>query len=110
VAALLSQVTAKYPFLTPAQALRMVRAYGTQTDAVLGGAKDKAALGEEFGAGLTAVEVAWLMEHRWARTADDVLWRRTKLGLRLNADQAARLAAWMAERRSDLAERSQAAE
>ncbi|MDV9039905.1 glycerol-3-phosphate dehydrogenase, partial [Stenotrophomonas sp. RAC2] len=48
-------------------------------------------LGEDFGGGLHAHEVAFLHRHEWARTAEDVLWRRSKLGLRLDAAQVARL-------------------
>jgi glycerol-3-phosphate dehydrogenase len=89
-----------YPFLTDHWALRLVRAYGTQATALLGDAKDAAALGPDFGATLTGAEVAWLMDREWARTADDVLWRRSKLGLRVPAEGAERLEAWMAERRA----------
>ena len=53
-------------------------------------------LGEAFGAGLTEAEVRYLISQEWAREADDVLWRRSKLGLRLNKVEAARLAAFMA--------------
>ena len=63
-------------------------------------AADPSALGEHFGAGLHAREVAWLMDHEWARTAEDVLWRRTKLGLRIDAAGVRRLDAWMQARRS----------
>ncbi|PSD26533.1 glycerol-3-phosphate dehydrogenase, partial [Stenotrophomonas maltophilia] len=52
-------------------------------------------LGEAFGGGLHAREVAFLREQEWARTAEDVLWRRSKLGLRLDAAQVTRLQAWM---------------
>ncbi|MBT5677957.1 MAG: glycerol-3-phosphate dehydrogenase, partial [Marinovum sp.] len=50
-----------------------------------------------FGATLTEREVAWLMRHEYARTADDVVWRRSKLGLRLSDDQIATLETWMAD-------------
>ena len=56
-------------------------------------------LGRDFGAGLTEREVTWLIDREWAMTAEDVLWRRSKLGLRLGADAAAALESWMAERR-----------
>lgn len=52
-------------------------------------------LGEDFGGGLHAREVAFLRDHEWAWDAEDVLWRRSKLGLRLDAAQVARLQAWM---------------
>ena len=63
---------------------------------MLDGARAAEDLGERFGWDLTEREVRWLMEREWARTAEDVLWRRTKLGLRLTPAEAARLAAWMA--------------
>ncbi len=94
---------AAYPFLDDHWALRLVRAYGTEAAEVLGEAKTAADLGEDFGATLTAAEVAWQMDREWAREAADVLWRRTKLGLRLDEAQVARLGAWMAERRAGAA-------
>ncbi|KIT18027.1 glycerol-3-phosphate dehydrogenase [Jannaschia aquimarina] len=97
---------AAYPFLTDHWAIRLVRAYGTQAPEVLGAAKTAADLGEDFGATLTAAEVAWQMDEEWARKAEDVAWRRTKLGLRLDEAQMSRLDAWMADRRAS----SQAAE
>ncbi|WP_371155212.1 glycerol-3-phosphate dehydrogenase [Jannaschia sp. 2305UL9-9] len=91
---------ARYPFLTEHWALRLVRAYGTEASAILGDASDAACLGTDFGATLTGAEVAWLMDREWARTAEDVLWRRSKLGLRFDAEQVAALDAWMADRRA----------
>ncbi|MDJ0992582.1 MAG: glycerol-3-phosphate dehydrogenase [Dinoroseobacter sp.] len=98
VRALCESLKKKQPFLTDAWALRLVRAYGTEASAILGGAQDKADLGEDFGATLTAREVAWLMDKEYARCADDVVWRRSKLGLRLTEAQIARLDAWMQDR------------
>ena len=65
---------------------------------MLGEAKDSADLGEDFGATLTARELEWLMDNEYARSAEDVVWRRNKLGLRLSADQIARIDQWMSER------------
>jgi len=62
---------------------------------VLGEARDLAALGERFGDELTAAEVRYLMRQEFAETADDVLWRRSKLGLRVGAEDAARLSKFM---------------
>jgi glycerol-3-phosphate dehydrogenase len=87
-----------HPFLTPAWALRLVHAYGTEAREVLGDAKDAEDLGRDFGATLTAAEVDWQMDREYARTADDVLWRRTKLGLRVK--DPAPLEAYMAARRT----------
>ena len=100
-AALAQGLCADYPFLTEAWARRLVRAYGTEARQILGRAETAADLGQEFGATLTEAEVRWLMTHEYARTAEDVLWRRSKLGLRLSADQAAALDAWMEVARRD---------
>jgi glycerol-3-phosphate dehydrogenase len=95
VGSLVAELHAAYPFLTERWALRLVRAYGTEAHDVLGGAKAASDLGEDFGATLTEAEVRWLMTREYAWTADDVLWRRSKLGLRLDAGQAERLDRWM---------------
>jgi len=86
---------AAYPFLTDRWALRLIRAFGTEARDVLGSAKTAADLGEDFGATLTAAEVRYLMAHEYARTAEDILWRRSKLGLRLSDDQVQALGAFM---------------
>ncbi len=95
---LIKELLAQYPFLSPFWAQRLVRAYGTDAHIILGSAKGTADLGEDFGATLTAAELAWLMDKEYARTAEDVVWRRNKLGLRLNTDQIARIDAWMSDR------------
>jgi glycerol-3-phosphate dehydrogenase len=84
------------PFLSEAHAWRLVRAYGTRVDRVLGPARSLGELGPCLGADLTGVEVRYLMEREWAQTEDDVLWRRTKLGLRFSPDERGRLAKFMA--------------
>lgn len=88
-----------YAFLDEAWARRLVRAYGTLAGKMLNGAAALADMGEDFGGSLTAREVAWLMDEEWAVAADDVLWRRSKLGLRLSPAQRDRLEAWMHARR-----------
>ena len=95
VVALTRDLAARYPFLTPYWAARLIRAYGTEAAAVLGAAREASDLGEDFGATLTAAELRWLMRHEFARAADDVVWRRTKLGLRLTAAEVARVQAFM---------------
>ncbi|MFN4058648.1 MAG: glycerol-3-phosphate dehydrogenase [Roseinatronobacter sp.] len=84
-----------FPFLTDYWARRMVRAYGTEARGILGQARNAADLGHEFGATLTEAEVCWLMTHEYARRASDVLWRRSKLGLRVTEEQVAALDLWM---------------
>ncbi len=85
-----------YPFLTDFHARRLIRAYGTEARQVLGTAKSAADLGRDFGATITEAELRWLKTREYARTAEDVIWRRSKLGLRLTAEQVAEIDAWMA--------------
>ena len=92
---LVAQLQKDHPFLTDRWALRLVRAYGSEAKALMAGATSVADLGEEFGATLTEREVVWLMEKEYARRAEDVVWRRSKLGLRMNAEQIAYLDQWM---------------
>ena len=94
-AALAAELRAAHPFLDADDALRIVRAYGTLARVWLGQAKSREELGRDFGAGLSQAEVDYLVEREWARTADDVLWRRSKLGLRLNDLQVAALADYL---------------
>ena len=84
-----------YPFLTPRWARRLIRAYGTDAAAILGDATTAADLGRDFGATLTEAEVRWLMAREFARRAEDVVWRRSKLGLRLTEAEIAALDDWM---------------
>lgn len=95
VAGLIAKLMSDHSFLGDAWARRLVRAYGTLAWDVLDGAQDEAALGRAFGATLTEREVVWLMQHEFARCAEDVIWRRNKLGLRMSADEIAALDAWM---------------
>ncbi|MEM6744615.1 MAG: glycerol-3-phosphate dehydrogenase [Pseudomonadota bacterium] len=98
--ALAADLRARWPFLTVDWAARLVRHYGAHAERILEGAQEEADLGRSFGADLTEAEVAWLMDREWARTAEDVAWRRTKQGLRLDAEQMRALDAWMTERRA----------
>ena len=89
-------LAAAYPFLDDQTCRRLVRSYGTRAPEVLGEARLWVDLGEDFGAGLTAREVRYLQAAEWAQTADDILWRRSKLGLRFDGAARARLGAWLA--------------
>jgi glycerol-3-phosphate dehydrogenase len=89
---------AAHPFLDASWATRLIRHYGTEAQAILAGARSPADLGRDFGGTLTEAEVRWLMTREFARAAEDVVWRRTKLGLRMTADQIAALDAWMKAR------------
>ena len=84
-----------YPFLLPAHVSRLVRTYGTRVRLILGNATAMQDLGRHFGATLTETEVRYLATNEWAVTAEDVLWRRTKLGLRVTAAEASALDSWM---------------
>ena len=82
------------PELDERTVVRLVRAYGTQAARVVKGSEGQG-LGHDFGNGLYEAELRWLIEQEWARTAEDVLWRRSKLGLRFTREQADALADWM---------------
>jgi glycerol-3-phosphate dehydrogenase len=77
----------QYPWLNHGDARRLTRAYGLRAVEILGEAGSRDALGRDFGAGVSAREVDYLMRVEWAENADDVVWRRSKLGLRLSPDQ-----------------------
>jgi glycerol-3-phosphate dehydrogenase len=77
------ELRVRYPWLEERWASRLARAYGTDTHDILEGAAGLADLGEHFGEGFTGRELGWLVEREWARTTEDVLWRRSKLGLHL---------------------------
>ncbi|HYD14973.1 MAG TPA: glycerol-3-phosphate dehydrogenase [Hyphomicrobium sp.] len=83
-AAYCSDLARRHPNMAQSTLLRLAGLYGTRADRVLGDARTEADLGEVIGGGLTAREVRYLCDHEWARTAEDVLWRRTKAGLHLS--------------------------
>jgi len=89
-----AQARARWPFLGDARAERMAHAYGCCLADMLRGVTD---LGEDLGAGLTATEIRWMRDQEWARTAEDVLWRRSKLGLHAGPELAARVEAILKE-------------
>ena len=91
----LMQFRQRCPWLPAVTAKRYAHAYGTRVDMLLEGIHDVTGLGELFGADLYEVEVRYLIAHEWALTAEDIIWRRSKLGLRLNAAEVARLTAWL---------------
>ena len=85
----------RWKFLTGDQALRLVSAYGSRLHLLLGDAREKSDLGLSFGPELTEAEVRYLMTKEWARFPDDILWRRTKLGLTIAQEDRERLAVFM---------------
>lgn len=92
---LVDELQARYPFLAFGHARRLARAYGTRAYTWLGDAKSQADLGRVFGHDLTEAEVAYLMAEEWACSAEDVLWRRSKLGLRMQAEETEALSSYM---------------
>jgi len=94
---LITDLITAYPFLTKPWAKRLIRAYGTDAQAVLGKAEKASDLGRDFGATLSEAEVQYLREREFATTAQDILWRRTKLGLRFDAVQTAALETYLTE-------------
>jgi glycerol-3-phosphate dehydrogenase len=84
----------RFAFLPPATVRRLARAYGTRIDRVLEGAQGTNDLGRNFGADLYEREVQYLKDQEWARAAEDVLWRRSKLGLQMPRDAAQQLTSW----------------
>jgi glycerol-3-phosphate dehydrogenase len=91
---LLGEAQLRWPFLPDAMRVRLLSAYGTRIERVLGDARSLADLGQHFGADLYEAELRHLRRDEWAMCADDVLWRRSKLGLRLNGEERARVDAW----------------
>jgi len=94
--ALAAELRRDYPFLEGPLSRRLVRQYGTRARAMLDEARCMAELGRDFGAGLTEREVVWQMREEWAREPEDILWRRSKLGLRLDPAGRAALKRFMA--------------
>jgi glycerol-3-phosphate dehydrogenase len=97
VAVLTRELKMRYPFLSDYHAGRLIRAYGTEAVDVLGTATTAADLGRDFGGTLSEAEVNWLMTREYAHEAADVVWRRTKLGLRMTKDEIAALDAFMGQ-------------
>jgi glycerol-3-phosphate dehydrogenase len=94
---LIARTRRQWPFLTEDHARRLVSAYGTRVQDVLSTAAGLDDLGIRLGADLTAAEVRYLTRKEWARTADDVLWRRSKLGLRFSAAERTALKRFLAQ-------------
>jgi glycerol-3-phosphate dehydrogenase len=95
-----AELVADHGYLSETHAARLTRHYGTEARDLLAGCRSVADLGDFFGADLYEREVVRLMDEEWAICADDVVWRRTKLGLRLDATQIAELDSWMRNRAS----------
>jgi glycerol-3-phosphate dehydrogenase len=92
---LVTRTSARYPFVARDTVRRLVRAYGTLAERLLGEAKTQSDLGKTFGADLTEAEVLYLAKNEWAMRAADVVWRRTKLGLRMSEAEVQDLDAYL---------------
>ncbi|WP_169544438.1 glycerol-3-phosphate dehydrogenase [Sneathiella aquimaris] len=94
---MVNNVTLKHAFISEDLAWRYVRSYGTKVDTLLDGVTSQEMMGRDFGAGLYECEVRYLIKNEWAMTADDIVWRRSKLGIRMSKEQIAGLDQWIAE-------------
>jgi len=101
--ALIEGLRTRYPALDPQMIRRLARAYGALTPKILGDAKTSTDLGCAFGAGLTQAEIEYLMDREWAMTAQDVVWRRSKLGLRLSQHEIEEIDTYMKAQAPSLA-------
>jgi glycerol-3-phosphate dehydrogenase len=93
------EARARWRFLGEDQARRLVAAYGTNVKEILGDARERSDLGPAFGPELTGAEVRYLMQKEWARFPDDILWRRSKLGMTMQPPDREALTAFMAASR-----------
>jgi len=90
---LMAELERDFPFLDAKWAQRLIRAYGTEARAILGTATSADDLGTDYGVTLTGAEIAWLRSREYAQTAEDILWRRTRLGLLFTDEMTAKLTA-----------------
>jgi glycerol-3-phosphate dehydrogenase len=100
--ALKTEFCEKYPNLDTQLITRLIRSYGTLAEKILDGAQNMHELGTHFGAGLYQAEVEYLRKYEWARTTDDILWRRTKLGLKFIPQEVEKLDQWLQNESSEL--------
>ena len=95
-----------YGFLDIFWARRLVRTYGTDARRILGRAQCSVDLGQDFGATITAAELLWAVQREWVQCAEDFLWRRTRLGLRLHGQELEKVDAFIRKARAELPEMS----
>ena len=93
---LIGEIEREYPFLDHTEAVRIARAYGLDAMLWLGDATTRSDLGRNFGAGLSEAEVDYMRRVEFAQTAEDVLWRRSKLGLHMDEAERAAVAEYLA--------------
>jgi glycerol-3-phosphate dehydrogenase len=95
LAAFLKQLNQQYPWLPLSVAKRYSQQYGTLTHIVLKDVKQLSQLGLDLGHGLYEKELVYMIEHEWARSSEDILWRRTKLGLKFTEHEKNQLELWL---------------
>jgi glycerol-3-phosphate dehydrogenase len=95
--AFVAELRARWPFLGDAECLRLARAYGTRAMRLLEPVRSRADMGDVFGGGLTHIEVDYLIREEWARTAEDILWRHSKIGLSASPADRQRLRDYVGE-------------
>lgn len=100
---LVEDIVARHACVDMPLATRLARAYGTVAFDILSGVETSEDLGRHFGAGLYERELVHLIRNEWASTVEDVLWRRSKLGLRMSDQEASGLARWLSENRAAIA-------
>jgi glycerol-3-phosphate dehydrogenase len=103
----LSALRAKYSWLDAKTASRLARAYGTRTEIILGDAQSACDLGIDFGAGLTQAEIDYLIAQEFACSGEDILWRRSKIGLHLSPDERARVITYVDKLAKEQPQRSE---
>jgi len=91
----LDQIRRRYPWLDEALLQHYVHSYGTLSESLLGDSSSVSDLGRHFGAGLYEREVDYLCKNEWARSCDDILWRRTKLGIKVRPEEVKGLGHWL---------------
>jgi glycerol-3-phosphate dehydrogenase len=101
-----AEMIRRWPFLSEAHAQLLVRAYGRRAERILGTAQSMAELGPRFTGDLTGAEVRYLVENEWAQTAEDVLYRRSKLGLKATKEETAALSQFIASLTAELAQQT----
>jgi glycerol-3-phosphate dehydrogenase len=92
---LVSKLKQEFKFLDILLAKRLIRSYGTNAWTLMKGALNIEDMGQDFGGTLSEREVEYLMKHEWAECAEDVVWRRSKLGIRLDKKQISVIEDWM---------------
>lgn len=95
----LADLQRRHPWLPDPLAWRLARNYGTRTECIIGDAGAIEQLGEHFGADLYEAELRYLVDQEWAMTAEDVVWRRSKLGLLITTESVQRIDQWIAANR-----------